>query len=116
MYIYVEEECSAPSCTLANEAINNVDSVVYGGDDGARTRDLCRDSPPLSGFSTTYNYREGYPSTRKITQDRAFCGTDCGTAVFYSCAIPVVLTLAMFSGDVLSCSTRSLSPAVVPDA
>jgi hypothetical protein len=26
-----------------------------GGDDGARTRDLCRDSLPGSRFSTTYN-------------------------------------------------------------
>jgi len=33
------------------------DSKVFrinGGDDGARTRDLCRDSLPVSGFSTTY--------------------------------------------------------------
>ena len=29
--------------TLTNEAINNVYSAGYGGDDGARTRDLCRD-------------------------------------------------------------------------
>jgi hypothetical protein len=27
---------------------------MYGGDDGARTRDLCRDSLAFSGFSTTY--------------------------------------------------------------
>jgi hypothetical protein len=27
---------------------------MYGGDDGARTRDLCRDSLALIGFSTTY--------------------------------------------------------------
>ncbi len=27
---------------------------MYGGDDGARTRDLCRDSLPVLGFSTTY--------------------------------------------------------------
>jgi hypothetical protein len=27
---------------------------MNGGDDGARTRDLCRDSLAVSGFSTTY--------------------------------------------------------------
>jgi len=27
-------------------AINRLFSEVYGGDDGARTRDLCRDSEP----------------------------------------------------------------------
>jgi len=29
--------------------------ALYGGDDGARTRDLCRDSAEPIGFSTTYN-------------------------------------------------------------
>ena len=29
--------------------------ALYGGDDGARTRDLCRDSLPGSRFTTTYN-------------------------------------------------------------
>jgi hypothetical protein len=60
MYIYVEEECSAPSCTLANEAINNVDSVVYGGDDGARTRDLCRDRTDGSGNLLKLRGTNGY--------------------------------------------------------
>jgi hypothetical protein len=27
---------------------------MSGGDDGTRTRDLCRDSGPLRGFTTTY--------------------------------------------------------------
>jgi hypothetical protein len=35
--------CHSLLSTLTNVAINNVDSVVYGRDDGARTRDLCRD-------------------------------------------------------------------------
>jgi hypothetical protein len=29
-------------------AINHLFSLVYGGDDGARTRDLCRDSEPVT--------------------------------------------------------------------
>ena len=35
--------CRSSLTPLTNVAINNVDSVVYGRDDGARTRDLCRD-------------------------------------------------------------------------
>jgi hypothetical protein len=35
-------------------AVNPTFNWVYGGDDGARTRDLCRDSLALLGFSTTY--------------------------------------------------------------
>jgi len=38
---------------------------IYGGDDGARTRDLCRDSLARTGFTTTYKTREERPDIRK---------------------------------------------------
>ncbi len=31
-----------------------VSTLECGGDDETRTRDLCRDSPPFLGFTTTY--------------------------------------------------------------
>ena len=37
-----------------DNATNIIFSSVYGGDDGARTRDLCRDRLAVLGFSTTY--------------------------------------------------------------
>jgi hypothetical protein len=36
-----------------------------GGDDGTRTRGLCRDSPAFLGFTTTYKNREDCQSSRK---------------------------------------------------
>jgi len=37
-----------------------------GGDDGTRTRGLCRDSPALLGFTTTYTNREGRQGSLKV--------------------------------------------------
>ena len=48
---------SAPSKVPPNLATCHKPLILYGfygGDDGARTRDLCRDSLLVLGFSTTY--------------------------------------------------------------
>ena len=54
----------------------------FGGDDGTRTRGLCRDSGPLIGFTTTYKTGrgdcQGPPKLLRIKQDTACCGLDCG--------------------------------------
>jgi hypothetical protein len=36
-----------PFCTLISHARSDLNPLESGGDDGARTRDLCRDSAPL---------------------------------------------------------------------
>ena len=46
------------------------------GDDETRTRDLCRDSGPVIGFTTYKIARtaKGPPKLFKIAQDTALCG------------------------------------------
>jgi hypothetical protein len=52
--------------------------ALYGGDDGARTRDLCRDRHRFEVFQRLTN-PWGTPKTTEVVEDRAFCGSDCGS-------------------------------------
>jgi hypothetical protein len=65
-------------CHFGNP-ISLVFCLTYGGDDGARTRDLCRDSLPVSGFTTTYNDIESRPSLSKSPMIMRFVGRVVGT-------------------------------------
>jgi hypothetical protein len=49
VYIDVERNAQHPLEHPANMTINTLNSAVYGGDDGARTRDLCRDRSTFAG-------------------------------------------------------------------
>jgi len=52
-----------------------------GGDDGTRTRGLCRDSGPLIRFYNNLQNRgdcQGPHKSFTIEQDTAFCGLSCG--------------------------------------
>jgi len=56
-----------PYWTFVSHARSDLSPLESGGDDGARTRDLCRDRAARLSFSTTYNTA----GTAKVRGSRA---------------------------------------------
>src|ERR1700757_3780344 len=67
--------CPKLSGLLLKENTCGTNSFM-SGDDETRTRDLCRDSGPVIGFTTYKIARtaKGPPKLFKIAQDTALCG------------------------------------------
>ncbi len=68
--------------TLGSDQGRSLDSVfpVYGGDDGARIRDLCRDREQPLCFSTPYNAQR-LAKYAEVVEDSLKCRLDCGLRI-----------------------------------
>ena len=63
--------CGGPSVRVANP-------TMYGGDDGARTRDLCRDIFTFQ-ISQRLTRPMGTPNSTETVEGTRFCGLGCGS-------------------------------------
>ena len=87
----------ARKAAASGEAHQQVELKVNGGDDGTRTRGLCRDSVALIGSTTTYNNAGTAKNTRKSHKTSSFVGWVVGwkssvlRGVPNSKALPIVL-------------------------